>query len=71
MANFGIFFDSYMYLPATCPYFHFRTSTLVNVSGFSPKLVCALILWTSALGLLMGKFHQVLTELSTWNTSVF
>ena len=69
--KFRHFFDSYMYLPAACPYFHFRTSTLVNVSGFSPKLVCALILWTSALGLLMGKFHQVLTELSTWNTSVF
>ena len=24
--------------------------TLVNVNGFSPNLVCALILWSSALG---------------------
>ena len=39
--------------------------------GFSPNLVCALILWRFALGLLMGKFHQFLTELSGWDTSIF
>ena len=49
-------FDSY--LPATGPYFHFRI-TLVTINGFSPNLVCALILWRSDLGLLMGKFCQV------------
>ena len=38
--------------------------TLVNINGFSPNLVCALIIWWSALGLLMGKFHQFLTALS-------
>ena len=39
-----------------------RTITLVN--EFSPNLVCALILWRSSLGLLMGKFCQFLFELS-------
>ena len=48
------FFDSY--LPATSPYFHFWMKTLVNVSRFSPNLVCALILLRSALGFLIGKF---------------
>ena len=33
--------------------------------------MCALILWRSALGLLVGKFHQLLTELSARDTSVF
>ena len=33
-------FDSY--LPTTCPSFHFRMITLVNINGLSPKLVCAL-----------------------------
>ena len=45
----------------------FRISFPDNLSkhnGFSPNLVCALILWKSGLGLLMGKFCQVLTELS-------
>ena len=32
------------------------------------NLVCALILWRSGLGLLMGKFHQCLTELSAHDT---
>ena len=31
--------------------------TLVNINTFSPNLVCAWILWWSALGLLIGKFH--------------
>ena len=53
-------FDSY--LPET--YFRFRMITRVNVSGFSPNLVQALILWRSGLGLLMSKFRQLLMELS-------
>ena len=44
---------------------------LVNTNEFSPKLVWALILWRSALGLLMGKVCQFLTELSAWDTSIF
>ena len=49
------------------PYFSFRTITLVNINGFSPNLVCALMLWKSGLGLLIGKFRQFLTELSAHN----
>ena len=56
---------------ATDPYFHFWMITLVNIDGFSPNLVCALILWRSTLGLLMGKVRYFLTELSARDTSVF
>ena len=42
--------------------FRFRMITSVNITGFSQNLVCALILWRSGLGLLMGKFGQFLTE---------
>ena len=45
--------------------------TLVNINGVSPNLVCALILWTSSLGLLMVKFRQFLTELSARDMPVF
>ena len=52
-------------------YFHFWTITSVNVNGFSPNLICALILWRSGLGLLMAIFRQFLTELSAHNMSDF
>ena len=52
-------------------YFHFWMITLVIINAFSLKLVCALILWKSALRLLMGKFGLFLTELSACNTFVF
>ena len=42
-----------------------------NFSKYQPNLVCALILWRSALGLLMGKFCPFLTELSAHVTSIF
>ena len=32
-----------------------------NLSGFSPNMVCALILWRYGLGLLIGIFCQFLT----------
>ena len=51
--------------------FRFRMITRVNINGFPPNLVCALILWRSGLGLLMGKFCQFLTELSARNTPIF
>ena len=35
---------------------HSQMITEVNVSGFSSNLICALILWRSGVGLLMGKF---------------
>ena len=55
-----------------CPSgFRFRMITLVNINAFSPNLVCTLILWRSDLGLLMGKFRQNFTELSTRDTSIF
>ena len=51
--------------------FRFRMITWVNINGFSPDLVCALILWISGLGLLMGRFRQFLTELSARDTPIF
>ena len=51
--------------------FRFRMITSVNINGFSPNSVCALILWRSGLGLLMGKFRQFLTELSARDTPIF
>ena len=44
---------------------------LENINGFSPNLICAMILWRSEFELLTGKFHQFLTELSTCDRSVF
>ena len=42
-----------------------------NMNGFSPNLICALILWISGLGLLMGKFHQIVMELPARDTPIF
>ena len=41
------------------------------VSVFSPNLVCPLILYSFGLGLLLGKFHQFLTELTACNMFIF
>ena len=45
------------------------------MNGFSPNLVhvyaLRMILWRSDLGMLMGKFHQFLTEFSTCHMSIF
>ena len=51
--------------------FSFLIENFSKSHEFSPKLVCALILWRSALGLLMGKFRLFLTELSAHNTSPY
>ena len=51
--------------------FCFRMITCVNNNGFSPNLVCAFILWRSGLGLLMGKFCQIFTELPAQDTPIF
>ena len=37
--------------------FLFTKITLVNLNGFSSDLMCTLLLWRSALGLLMGEFR--------------
>ena len=44
--------------------FSFLDDNLSNVNGFSPNLVCAMIVWRSGLGLLMAKFYQFLTVLT-------
>ena len=41
------------------------------MKGFSPKLLYALTLRRSGLGLLMGKFCQIFTELSARDTPIF
>ena len=51
--------------------FPFLTITSVNINGFLRNLVCALILWGSGLGLLIGKFSELLTELSASKMSIF
>ena len=51
--------------------FRFRMITWVNINGFSPNLVCALILWRSGLGLLMGKFCQIFMKLSARDMPIF
>ena len=51
--------------------FRFRMITWVNINGFLPNLVCALTLWRSGLGLLMGNFRQILTVLSARDTPIF
>ena len=57
-------------LPETRPYFRFRMITCVNISGFSPNFVCALILW-SWFWIANGKFLQILMELSARDTPIF
>ena len=49
--------------PCVCP--------SVRHTYVSPNLVCALILWRSGLGLLMGKFRQIFTESSALDTPIF
>ena len=71
IANGQIAPNFYGVICPRCPYFRFRMITLVNINGFSPNLVCALILCRSGLGLLMGKFRQILTEFSAWDTPIF
>ena len=44
--------------PSARFFFRFRI-ILVHINGFSPNLVCALMLWRSGLGLLMGGCRQI------------
>ena len=52
-------------------HFSFPDDNLSKHNGFSPNLVCALILLRSGLGLLMGKFRQIFTELSARDMPIF
>ena len=55
-----------------CPsIFLFPDHNLSECQWISPNLVCALILWRSGLGLLMGKFRQFSTVVSASDTSDF
>ena len=47
------------YLPVTPLYFCLQMISLANVNGFLPNLLCALILWRSDVGLLMGKVLSI------------
>ena len=71
ISNGQISSNFYGDLPETCPYFRFRTITWVNNKGFSPNLLYASTLRRSGLGSLMGKFRQIFTELSAWDTPIF
>ena len=63
-------FDSY--LPATCQCYRFLRINSVRINGFSQNLVCALVLWRSAFGLLQDKFCCVsFGQLSARDVSVF
>ena len=42
--------------------FRFRMITWVNINGFSPNLVCALILWRSGLGFFVNFWRSYLPE---------
>ena len=48
--------------PIFCPYFGLWTITLVNINGFLPNLVCALILQRSSFGFQKGKLCYFLTR---------
>ena len=51
--------------------FSFPDDNLSKHLWIFTNLVCALILWRSGLGLLMGKFRQFLTKLSARDTPIF
>ena len=51
--------------------FCFQIITWVNINGFSPNLLCALILWRSGLGLLMGNFRQFLWVICPKHAHIF
>ena len=51
--------------------FRFQMITWVIIHGFSLNLVFVLILWRSGLGVLTGKFRQILSELSARDMPIF
>ena len=51
--------------------FSFPDDNFCKYNGFSPNLVCAMILWRPGLGLLMGKLRQFLTVICPWYVSIF
>ena len=69
----GKFRQIFTELPARdTPIFSFPDYNLSKYNkGFSPNLLYALTLRRSGLGLLMGKFRQIFTELSARDTPIF
>ena len=67
MGKFRQFLTSYL---PTMSIFLFLDNNLSQYQWISPNKVCQLILWKSGLGLRLGKFCQVLTELSACLTIV-
>ena len=53
------------------PIFSFLDDNLKNYKRFSSNLLYALTFRRSGLGLLMGKFLQIFTELSARDTLIF
>ena len=53
------------------PIFSFLDDNLKNYKRFSSNLLYALTFRRSGLGLLMGKFLQIFTELSARDTPIF
>ena len=62
MGKFGQFLTE-LSARNTSVFFFLLIINQVNINGFSPNLVCALILFSSGFGLLMGKFLQFFTEI--------
>ena len=63
---------TFVWMSVSPSVFCFRMMTWVNINGFFRNLICLSILWRSDLGLLkMAKFHQILMELSAWDTPIF
>ena len=60
-----------LWLHVGCPSIHLSLIIWVNISGFSPDLICVLILWRSGLGLLLGKFCQFLTVICPRHAYIF
>ena len=65
---YGFTFDVHVCVHRSVSYpsiFSFLDNNLSKCQWFSQNLVCAVILWRPGLGLLMGKFCQFLSELSS------
>ena len=70
---YGFMLEVFVYVHCTSVHLYFRCRmiTWITVSGFSPYLVCAVILGKSGLGLLMGKFCQFFDSYLPVNVSMF
>ena len=71
MVEFLLFMTELHVSVCSTSIFYFQDNNLSkSQSIFTKFFMCALILWSSALGLLVGKFRQFLTELSAHDTKI-